>query len=129
MIRCTVSFAEKESITDIATLHILKKDIESLFIEDFKADSGYISAQSIPVTVKYKDGSQELLQGLSGLYFLEKQESSERTTSISGNSVETITTVITARDYFYLGSEETDMVIRYQVKGKEVDIHLKITGE
>ncbi len=129
MIRCTVSFAEKESITDIATLHILKKDIESLFIEDFKADSGYISAQSIPVTVKYKDGSQELLQGLSGLYFLEKQESSERTTSISGNSVETITTVITARDYFYLGSEETDMVIRYQVKGKEVDIPVKITGE
>lgn len=129
MIRCTVSFAGKESITDIATLHILKKDIASLLIEDLKANSGYISAQSIPVTVKYKDGSQEILQGLSGLYFLEKKESSEKTTTVSGNSVETITTVLTTRDYFYLGSEEMDMIMRYQVNDKEIDIPVKITGE
>lgn len=130
MVRCTIDFAGKDSITDIATLHILEKDIVDLSIEDFKTNSGYINAQTIPVSVKYEDGSQDVLTGLSGLYFLEKQESSEYST-VSGNTVETITTVITACDYFYLGAGESNIVMRYQANenDKAVDIPVKLTGE
>lgn len=131
MVRCTAGFADKDSITDIATLHVLEKDIIDLSIEDFKTNSGYVSARTIPVTVKYKDGNQDVLTGLNGLCFLEKKESSELSTTVSGNTVETITTVITACDYFYLGAGESDIVMRYQVNENDraIDIPVRLAGE
>ncbi len=129
VVRCTVDLKEKESITDVATLHILEKNIADIVIEDLKTDAGYVSAQTVPVTVEYSDGSKETLTNLSGLCFLDKQESFEEQTTVSGNSLETITTVIKGCDYFCLGMEEENLVMRYQAADMKKDIPVKITGE
>ena len=129
IVRCTVDLKEKEPITDVATLHILEKNIADIVIEDLKTDAGYVSAQTVPVIVEYSDGSKETLTNLSGLCVLDKQESFEEQTAVSGNSLETITTVIKGCDYFYLGMEEENLVMRYQAADMKKDIPVKITGE
>lgn len=130
MIRCTIDFATEESITDVATLYVLDKQIEKLTAEDFCTDCGkYVSITEIPVEVTYTDGTSEILIGLNGLYFLQSEESTEFSTTISGNAVETVTTVNTSCEYTFLDVEEKETTIRYQNGDHTEDISMKLIGE
>lgn len=127
-VRCISDFETKESVTDTASLHILEKIVD-ISADDFTSDSGqYISTKDIPFSITYQDGSKEEVTGLNNIYFLDAAETSEYSTSVSGNAIETITTVITAHDYFYMEPKEREVTLRYQ--GKEyIDIPIKLIGE
>lgn len=128
VVRCNVKRTTGTPITEEATLHVLPK-IESVSADSYTAEAGaYISAREIPVQVSFTDGSQDTVTGLGGLYFLEKEESTEQDTTVSGNMKEIITTVITAHDYMYLEGEK-DVVLRYQGKNESVDIPAKLIGK
>lgn len=129
MIRCTIDFETKESIVDTATLYVLDKQIKNISAEDFTTDSGqYISSKYIPVNITYLDGSQETLTGLNGLHFLNVEETKEHSTTISGNSVDTITTIITSCDYSFVDMQQSDIMLRYQCEDTAIDIPIKLIG-
>lgn len=129
MVRCNVKrTGTAETTTEKATLHILPR-IETVSADDYTAKAGtYISVGEIPVQVSFSDGSKDTVTGLGGLYFLEKEESSEHVTEESGNMTETITTVITAHDYMYLNGEK-DVLLRYQGSNESTDIPIRLIGE
>lgn len=130
MVRCTIDLENKETITDVATLYVLDKHIESLTAEDFHTDCGkYVSIRETPVEVTYTDGTSEILTGLNGLYFLQSEESSEFSTTISGNAVETVTTVNTSCEYTFLDIEEKETILRYQNGDFIEDVPMKLIGE
>lgn len=127
-VRCRVELDSGESHIDMAALHILP-EISNISVEEYTAGAGtYVSAKEIPVLVSFQNGSQDTVIGLNGLYFLEKEESSERDTTVSGNITETITTVLTACDYCYLNGEK-ESILRYQGSGDPVDILIKLIGQ
>lgn len=127
LVRCRIDQGSGEFVTNAAALHILPK-ISSISVEEYTSGAGtYVSTKDIPVTVTYQDGRQETVTGLNGLYFLSKEESSEQATTVSGNMMETITTVITACDYCYLDGE-TESTLRYQGDEDPIDIPIKLIG-
>ena len=129
-VRCTTEFEPGEPITDTATLYVLDKEIQGISAHDTTASPGqYISARDIPLAVTYQDGSSEELPGLYNVCFLERSESSEQSATASGNTIETITTVITSRGYLKAKLGETDAMLRYQGKGKSIDAPVKLIGE
>ena len=128
LIRCRVSQESGEFITNTASLHILP-EISSVFAGEYTSKAGeYVSAKDIPVTITYQDGSQDTITGLNGLHFLSREESSENSTTVSGNEMETITTVITACDYWYLNGE-TEILLRYRGGGDPIDIPIRLVGQ
>ncbi len=128
VVRCNVKRTAGAPITEEAALHVLPK-IETVSADSYTAEAGtYISAREIPVQVSFADGSQDTVTGLGGLYFLEKEESTEQDTTVSGNMKEIITTVITAHDYMYLEGEK-DVVLRYQGKNESVDVPVRLIGK
>ena len=115
MIRC-ITTTDTETHTDISNIHVLEKEIKEIEIEDYEAESGtYINALDIPVTVRYVDGSEEEITGLYGLYFLEENISKMFDESVSGNMIETTTTILTEKEYTVLGIEEKEVVMRYRM--------------
>lgn len=129
-IRCITEFKEKAPIVDTAALYILDKKIESISAKGATFDTGsYISAKDIPLTITYQDGSSEEITGLYSVYFLERSESSEQSTTVSGNTIETITTVITSHCYLKAKPGETDAILRYQGQEKNIDIPIRLNGE
>lgn len=130
MIRCTVDFVGKESEVDTATLYVLDEQIIDVVIEDYTADSGqYVDIREIPVTVTFADKTQETVTGLNGLCFVQSEESSEYSTTISGNAVETVTKVITSCEYSFLDLEEKETMVRYQNGDFMKEISMKLIGE
>ena len=131
MIRCTTDFEAKEPVTDTASLHVLDKSITDIAIDgDIKVEAGqYISASDIPIEVTYQDGSKETIKGLNGIYFLDTEQSSEESTTVSGNLIETITTVNKTYEYTYAGAEDKEMSIRYRNAGNPVDAAFHLIGE
>lgn len=129
-IRCTASLEGGETITDTATLHPLDR-IKSISADEYTCKAGeYINARQIPVNVIYEDGRQETVTGLNGLYFLEKEESSELGTDTvsSDNMTEVITTVIMSKEYCYLEGEKT-CTLRYHAGEEAIDIPVRMIGE
>lgn len=127
-IRCKVSRESGGDITSVATLHILP-DIKAISVNEYISEAGnYICAKDIPVQVSFKNGSEDTISGLNGLYFLKKEETAKQDTTDSGSITETITTVLTAYDYNYLEGDK-DEVLRYQGKNGNIDIPIKMIGE
>lgn len=127
-IRCRAELQTQDDILSTATLHILPA-IKEITAEEYISDAGkYLSAREIPLQVRYQDGSEDTVTGLNGLYFLEKEETSEKETTDSGSLTETITTVITACDYAYLCGD-TEGTLRYQSKAGNIDIPIRLIGE
>lgn len=127
-VQCKVNHKSGENTTDTATLHILP-DIESISVDEYISEAGnYVSARDIPIRVSYKNGSEDTITGLNGLYFLKKEESTEESTTVSGSMTETITTVLTTCEYDYLEGDK-DEILRYQRRGENIDIPIRLIGE
>lgn len=130
LVRCTTTFSDREPVSYTATLHILDHKIARIAAEDVSGDVGtYLAAKEIPVTITYENGEKETVTGLNGLYFIESSESSEYSTTLSGNAVETITTVITAREYHMLSPESEDVMLRFPYNGSYLEAKASVHGE
>ena len=129
MVRCT-AVTEEQEYTDVAAIHILDKEISSLALSPYIANAGdYLSAKDIPVKVTFSDGSAEEISGLYGLYWIQEEEKTEYSQSISGNMVETVTTVLTALEYQYIELGEMEEVMRYRIGDHKQDIPITIEGK
>lgn len=131
-VRCKTRRKGGELTVDTATVHLLDK-IESVSVEEYTARAGeYVSARDIPVKICFQDGSQDTVAGLNGLFFVEKEETSESPDKpdafAADNLTEVITTIITVKDYCYLDREKTAL-LRYQVDGEPVDLPIRMTGK
>lgn len=127
-IRCRAERKTGDDISGTATLHIMS-DIKDISAKEYISDAGrYISTREIPLLVSYKDGREETITGLNGLYFLEKEETSEQGTTDSGSMKETITTVLTTYDYVYLDGDK-EGILRYQGKKGNIDVPIRLIGE
>ncbi len=127
-IRCRAERTTGDDISGTATLHILS-DIKDISAEEYISDAGkYISTKEIPLQVSFRDGSKETVTGLNNLYFLQREETSEQGTTVTGSMTETITTVFTACDYAYLDGD-TEGILRYQGKTGNIDVPIRLVGE
>lgn len=130
MLRCTICLENGEKIVKIASLHVLEKKVENIEVEKTEYEAGnYISIYEIPIMVTYEDGSKETITGLNGLHFLDEKEDTEYTNSVSGNRVETITTVHTECDFLYMGTEEKEIFLRYRKKNYLIDNEVLLCGK
>lgn len=130
MIRCTIQFDERESIVKIASLHVLEKKIADISVEKTEYASGNIlSKYEIPVIVTYEDESRESLTGLNGLHFVDEKEDTQYTNSVSGNRIETTTTVHTECEFLSLGAEEKEITVRYRRGEDCIDKETVICGK
>jgi len=120
MIRCSITCDGQETIVKTATLHLIE-EVTDIFIDDADYPGGYLNIQDIPVTVTYKDGRKETLKGVNGLFFVDRNESTEYTDSVSGNRIETVTTVYTEYKYIHLGLEEKKILIRYRINESSIE--------
>lgn len=128
MIRCTVTRSGQEDLVKTATLYVIK-EITEILIDAAEYPEGYINTQDIPVTVIYGDGKKEVLQGLNGMFFVDKKESRESEDSVSGNRIETVTTVYTECKYIYLGLEEKKVLMRYRIKDSFMEEEILLCGK
>lgn len=129
MVRCTIHFENQDDIVKMASLYVLEKNIADISIDKTEYASGnYLSIYNIPVTVTYEDSSMETLTGLQGLYFIDEEENTEYTSSVSGNRVETITTVHTECEFLYLGEEEKEISLRYRDGTDCIDKEILFSG-
>lgn len=129
MLRCIVQTADQEYM-DVAAIQILDKEIQSLSAAPVTVNAGsYLSAKDIPVTVTYTDGSEESITGLYGLYWLQEEEASEYSMSISGNMVETVTKVLTDLEYRYIELGETEAAMRYRMGEKRIELPVTVSGK
>lgn len=132
MVRCILHFPTKEDQIQEASLHVLEKKINNMMIEDLTVDANlYLSAAELPVNVTYLDGSEEVIRGLYGIYFISTQEEKEENRSISGNRIETTTFITTECDYLYSAQEEQSVQIRYHPETMEngmIETSCTITG-
>ena len=88
-----------------------------------------MNAGEIPVEVTYSDGRQEVITGLSGLYFLDTEESKESSETASGNMQETITTVKTACDYNRLEAGTAEGTLGYRKQdGESLEAPVNLKG-
>lgn len=130
LVRCTITFPDRDPVSYTGTLHILNHKIARIAAEDVSGDVGtYLAAQEVPVTITYENGEKETVTGLNGLYFIESSESSEYSTTLSGNAVETITTVIMARKYHMLRPDSEDVMLRFPYNGSYLETKASVCGE
>lgn len=115
---------------ETAVLHVLHETITGISAQDFTAEAGqYIEAGQIPVLVTYQDGSTETVTGLNGLSFADREESMEETTSVSGNVIETQTTVIRSHEYVLMEAGETQKNVRYKNGDTSIDVPVQLCGQ
>lgn len=128
-VRCRIDVGQKPAVTYAADLYILPGPVSSITVDEFHAETGkYVNAGEIPVEVTYQDGTQEVITGLSGLHFIDTEESKEHSETEAGNLKETITTVRTSSDYRSLKAgvtEETLCYKRQDGEALEVPVHMK----
>ena len=127
-VRCRVSRESADDIVGTAALYVIP-EITGISGNEYISEAGvYAVSREIPVQVIYKDGSQDTITGLNGLYFLKKEESSEQGTAVSGNMTEIVTTIYTACDYDYLAGEREEM-LRYQGRNGSLDTSVRLIAE
>lgn len=133
MLRCRVLFPDME-IIETACLYVLDQAVTNIFVEDLSMDAqSYVYIHMIPVVVTYMDGTQEELTGLSGLHFLEtKVKNVEEEVSLAGNTIETVTTVISEADHRYSDYGAAEVMLRYHPVGlseaKKIDLAATFSG-
>lgn len=128
MIRCSIIRDGQDPLVKTATLYLIE-EITDIFIDDADYPSGYLNIQDIPVTVTYRDDRKETLQGLNGLLFVDRNESTEYTDGVSGNRIETVTTVYTECRYIHLGSEEKELLMRYRINDPSIEKEALFCGK
>ncbi|MCM1103263.1 MAG: immunoglobulin domain-containing protein [Clostridium sp.] len=133
VLRCRISFPDGEEITETACLYVLEQSVIDVSVADLSMDAEkYAYIHNVPVTVRYADGTEEEITGLSGMHFLERMEKSiEESVSSTGNLIETVTSVITEADYQYSGYGENEVTLRYHPAGlpeKKIDVTAVLTG-
>lgn len=131
VLRCS-TILDGVPMEETATIYPMKKEIEKIepLKEVYEVNAGsYISANSLPVMVYYKDGSKEEIEGLVGLYFVEESSQSEYSNSISGNLVETITKVIKDMEYKKVELGEVSTILRFRHEEQIFDIEIKLQGK
>ena len=129
-VRCRISVEQDSDITYAADLHVLSTPINSISVDGFSAEAGkYVKAGEIPVEVTYQDGTQEVITGLSGLHFLDTEESKESSETEAGNLKETITTIKTASAYNHLQAGKTEAVLCYRkTDGEALETPVNMEG-
>ncbi len=129
-IRCRIRVGHNPEVNYTAALHILSGAVSSISADEFSAEAGkYVNAGEIPVEVTYSDGRQEVITGLSGLYFLDTEESKESSETASGNMQETITTVKTACDYNRLEAGTAEGTLGYRKQdGESLEAPVNLKG-
>lgn len=126
-VRCQISIPQNPPVKYEADIHLIGK-VKEIRAKDICAEVGqYVSAQNIPVQVIYQDGSKDTITGLEGLYFLEKEESTEHSITALGNQQDTITTVKTAKEYVVANLGTQDHMLCYR-KIDEDSISVTVTG-
>lgn len=130
MVRCSIERAGGETITETASLYILDI-IEDISVEDFETDGNrYVHISEIPVKVTYTDGTTQIIRGLNHFCFLDKTEFADCEECEDGNKQETITTVITEQEQYYLELDEKEVMFRYDKGGEEsIDFMGKLLGK
>lgn len=130
-VRCTLDYPKKKPETQTASLYLLKNSIEKITADDYRADPGaYVCIGDIPVTVTYKDQTEETLTGLNGLFFLTKEEKTDHKTGTAGNRVETTVTTISERSYIRTDPEEKEVQLQYNGSGdRQMETVFTIKGE
>lgn len=130
IVRCRTDLQSGETVTEIGILYILD-GITNISASDYTADSGkYISIKDIPISITFSDGSERVVNGLNGLYFLETIEGdSSVTNDVYGNPIEQLTVVKKYREYAWLKPEERETTIRYHNGDTKIDIPIVLKGE
>ena len=120
MFRCRLLYPDQTESSQTGTLYLLKGRISAISMEDVTADANsYLNSMELPVKVTYKDGMEEAITGLYGLYFVHSEENTDYTTSVSGNRVETTTKTVTECNYQKIGLEEKEYLLRYHPTNRE----------
>lgn len=129
-IRCQMSVEDGPALNYTAELHILSAPIASISSDGFSAETGsYVKAGEIPLKVTYTDGKQDVITGLSGLHFLDTEESRENSETAAGNLKEIITTVKTACDYSHLEAGMTEKILCYRnPDGEFIEVPVNMEG-
>lgn len=129
-VRCRMSIEDGSARTCTADLHTLSEPISSISADGFSAETGsYVKAGDIPVEVTYLDGTQEIITGLSGLHFLDTEESKESAETTAGNLKEIMTTVKTACDYSHLEAGVTEKILCYwNPDGESMEVPVSMEG-
>lgn len=131
MTRCIIHYEEKEDVVQTASLFILKDAIVSISVEDIETDvNSYLCTNEIPVKVHYADGTYEIVTGLYNLYFVSFEETKDYSTTISGNRIETLTTVATECDYHRVALDQQEVLLRHRsVTENEIDVSGNVLGK
>lgn len=132
MFRCIIHYPNREDSIHTASLFILKDRITKISAEDLTVNANtYLDTMKVPVKVTYQDGSEELIIGLNGLYFMVTEENTTYSTSVSGNRVETITMTSTECNYNKIGLEEKELQLRYHPSNREeaIETVIKVSGK
>ena len=130
-VRCILGYPEKKSETQTASLYLLKSNIEKITANDYETDPGtYVCIENIPITVTYEDQTEETLTGLNGLFFIAKEEKTDRKTGMGGNQKETTITTISECSYIRIGSEEKEVKLQYNgSEGRQLETIFTIKGD
>ncbi|MCM1125006.1 MAG: hypothetical protein NC429_00905 [Lachnospiraceae bacterium] len=130
MARCTLKFNGKEAEVQTASLYLID-NIEKIAVKDLETDANrYLGADELPVTVFYKDGREEELTGLAGMYFVATEENTDYDLTVSGNRIETTTIVRTECEYYNTGTDSREVLVRCRTAGQEaVETICRITGK
>lgn len=133
MVKCILHFQSKDDKEQTASLFILEKKVKEIIINDFTADANtFLHAAALPVKVVYEDGLSEEITGLNGLHFITTEETKDYSATVSGNRIETTTTVTTEYDYLKIGLEEKEVRTRYHTsdtKDTEIETVCLVSGK
>lgn len=128
-VRCTVT-TQSQVYEEICTINLLGKEIKEIVVKDTDVNAGeYMNVKDLPVEVKYVDDSTETVTGLYGLFWIHETKNSEYSQTISGNQMETITTIITENEYRLNNLGEEIVEIHYRSENTEIDLNAKLTGK
>lgn len=130
MVKCTVHYPDREDFVQTASLFLLE-DVKDIEFDEIIVDADtYICAKDLSVKVIYESGRTETVTGLENLFFLSTEETRDVSSTVSGNRIETITTVNKESNYLKIGMEEKEVCLRYHSNPDAViDVNGKITGE
>lgn len=133
LVRCkaVTKGGEEEYKASVHMLSFQAEDVERIEAEEsYKAEAGtYVSTLDVPVNIIKKDGSEEIVTGLDGLFFcIPKDISSDMERTDDGMTVETVTTTAFENEYCYVEAGKNEILLRYRGKVSVMDTKLILEG-
>lgn len=134
LVRCKVvaNGAEEEYQAAFHVFSFAPEEIEKIeVLEPYEAEAGtYINTLDISVNIIKKDGSEEMITGLSDLFFCVQQDvASDMEKADDGTTVETITTTTVENQYSCVEIGEREMMLRYRGTAPGMDIDFCVRGK